>query len=281
VTEAIVTIIRPKQGLLDFELRSVWRYRDLLLLFAMRDIKIRYKQTLLGPAWLILQPLAFTGVFTAMISGVIGLSTDNQPAPLFYLCALVVWSYFSQTVQSIALVFRNNWYLFSKIYFPRIIVPLATIISAGAGLGIQAALVLIFVLLYVGLGHSEIMTWHIFLFPFIGLHLAFFSLAIGIWIANSTAKYRDLANMTPFLIQLWLFLTPVIFPFSAIPEGYRTLVSILNPLAALVEMTRWCFLGVATVTWLDVIGSLVSTTLCLVTGLLLFRRIERNAVDTI
>src|SRR4051812_12474384 len=225
------TIIRPRRGWLDLDFSHLWSYRDLLLLFAMRDIKVRYKQTLLGPAWLILQPLALTAVFTTMISGVAGISTGNQPAPLFYLTGLIIWSYFSQIVYSASQVFTANEYLFSKIYFPRIIVPVSTLLSSGVGIFIQFVVVVVFLLGYGFIGKADGLTWRIALFPLVVAQLAAFSLAVGLMLASSAAKYRDMANMTPFLIQVWMFVTPIIYPFSSIPEEYRGLTSLLNPLA--------------------------------------------------
>ena len=238
------TIVGPRRGWFDLDIMHLWNYRDLLLLFAMRDIKVRYKQTLLGPAWLILQPLALTAVFTTMISGVAGISTGNQPAPLFYLTALIIWSYFSQIVQSTSQVFLANEHLFSKIYFPRIIVPVSALLSNGVAVLIQFMVVLVFLLAYGFAGKIDGLTWRIALFPLVALQLAAVSLAIGLVLASSTAKYRDIANMTPFLIQVWMFVTPIIYPFSSIPERYRTLTSLVNPLAVVVEQSRWCFLGV-------------------------------------
>src|SRR5258708_34846534 len=142
------TVIGPRRGWLDLDLGQVWDYRDLLLLFALRDIRVRYKQTLLGPAWLVIQPLTLTAVFTTMISGVAGISTGNQPAPLFYLTALIIWSYFSQIVYSTSQVFIANEHLFSKIYFPRIIVPVSALLSSGVTLVIQFMVVVVFLLVY-------------------------------------------------------------------------------------------------------------------------------------
>jgi homopolymeric O-antigen transport system permease protein len=276
-----VTIIRSHKGLLDFDYCLLWRYRDLLSLFAKRDIKVRYRQTVLGPAWVIIKPLVLTGVLTTVISGFAGLSTDNQPAPLFYLTALVVWSFFSESVQKGGTVFLENSYLFSKIYFPRLIVVLATIISTGIGFVIQIVFVTAMIGAYAFFSDFVGLSWRILLFPLVVLELVAFSLAVAIWIANSTTKYRDLVAMIPFIIQLSLFVTPVIFPFSAIPEGYRLLASLFNPLAVIVDMTRWCFLGVSTVTSLDILASLLTTAVCLITGLLVFLRVERTAVDTV
>jgi lipopolysaccharide transport system permease protein len=275
------TIVGPRRGWFDLDIRHLWDYRDLLLLFAMRDIKVRYKQTLLGPAWLILQPLALTAVFTIMISGVAGISTGNQPAPLFYLTALVIWSYFSQIVYSTSQVFMANEHLFSKIYFPRIIVPVSALLSSGVALLIQFMVVLAFLLAYGFAGKIDGLTWRIALFPLVVAQLAAFSLAVGLVLASSTAKYRDMANMTPFLLQVWLFVTPIIYPFSSIPEKYRTLISLANPLAVVVEESRWCFLGVSSADTDQIMASVLSTVLILSVGVSVYQRVERTVMDTI
>jgi lipopolysaccharide transport system permease protein len=275
------TIIGPQRGWLDLDLGRLWGYRDLLLLFAMRDIKVRYKQTLLGPAWLIIQPLALTTVFTTMISGVAGISTGNQPPPLFYLTALIIWSYFSQTIYSTSQVFVANEHLFSKIYFPRIIVPLSALMSNAVGLLIQLAVVLIFLVGYALTGKIDGLSWRIVLFPIVVSLLAAYSLAIGLGLGASAAKYRDMAHITPFLVQVWMFITPIIYPFSSIPEKYQTLVSLINPLAVAVEASRWCFLGRSSVGAEQIIASIASTVLILVGSVIVYQRVERTAMDTI
>lgn len=276
-----ITIIRRRRGWFDVDLRRAWEHRDLLLLFALRDIKVRYKQTLLGPTWLILQPLALTAVFTTMISGVAGVSTGNQPAPLFYLTGLIIWSYFSQVVYSASQVFMANEYLFSKIYFPRIIVPVSTLLSSGIGLLIQIVVAVVLLLAYGFAGKVDGITWRLAVLPLVAAQLAAFSLAIGLLLASSTAKYRDMANVTPFLIQVWMFVTPIIYPFSSIPEEYRALTGLINPLAVVVEESRWCFLGVSSLNAGQVTASLMSTAVGLVVSFVIYQRVEATVMDTI
>jgi lipopolysaccharide transport system permease protein len=275
------TIIGPRRGWLDLDLGQLWDYRDLLLLFALRDIKVRYKQTLLGPAWLVIQPLALTAVFTTMISGVAGISTGNQPAPLFYLTALIIWSYFSQIVSSTSQVFLANEHLFSKVYFPRIIVPLSALLSNAVALLIQFIVVLIFLLAYEFIGKIDGLSWRIVLFPIVVSQLAAYSLAIGLGLGASAAKYRDMAHMTPFVIQVWMFITPIIYPFSSIPEKYQTLTSLINPLAVVVEESRWCFLGVSSIGANEIMASIISTVVILAGSVIIYQRIERTVMDTI
>jgi homopolymeric O-antigen transport system permease protein len=281
MTELPTMIITSKRGWLELGLSRLWRYRDLLFIFAARDIKVRYKQTLLGPAWLVLQPLALTAVLTAVISGAAGISTAGQPAPIFYLTALVPWSYFSTVVYGVNQVFLANDQLFSKVYFPRIIVPVSSLLSNGVGLLIQLAVALIFLLWYQFTGKVDGLSWRLLLFPLVVVQVAAFSLAVGLCLAVSTAKYRDLAHMTPLLIQIWMFVTPIIFPFSAIPERYRLLSALLNPLSVIVEEGRWCFFGESVLSATTIVVSVATTTAILFVGMIVFQRVERTAMDTI
>jgi len=275
-----LTIISPRRGWFDLDLWRLWQYRDLLLIFAMRDIKVRYKQTLLGPAWLVLQPLALMVVLTG-VGRVAGISTDGYPAPLFYLAALVLWSYFAHIVLTTSQVFIVNSHLFSKIYFPRIIVPISSLLSNGVALLIQLALAVAFLVWYQSTGKVDGPSWQIALFPLVVLQLAAYAFAVGLCLGASTAKYRDLSQMTPFLIQVWMFVTPIIFPYSAIPEAYRTLTGLLNPLAVIVEQGRWCFFGDSSLDAAAVLASMATTTVLLMAGVLVFQRVERTAMDTI
>jgi lipopolysaccharide transport system permease protein len=275
------TIIGPRRGWFDLHLGQLWNYRDLLLLFALRDIKVRYTQTLLGPAWLIIQPLTLTAVFTTIVSGVARVSTGNQPAPLFYLTGLIVWAYFSQIVNSTSQVFIANEYLFSKIYFPRIIVPLSALLSNSIGLLIQLLVLLILLLAYGFSGKIDGLSWRVVVFPVVFLQFATFSLAVGLGLGASTAKYRDLTHAMPFLIQVWMFITPIIYPFSSVPEEYRTLISFINPLAVAVEESRWCFLGVSSIGIDQIVASVAATLLILGGSVMVFQRVERTVMDTI
>jgi lipopolysaccharide transport system permease protein len=276
-----ITHIRPRGGWLELGLGGIWRYRDLLLIFAMRDIKVRYKQTLLGPAWMVLQPLALTAALTAAISGFAGLPTDGRPAPAFYLAALVLWSYFSQVVQATSQIFIVNGDLFSKVYFPRLIAPVATLLSSAVALAIQLAVAFGFLVWYQLAGGLEGLSWRLLALPLVTLHLAVYSLGVGLCLAASTAKYRDLAHMTPFLIQLWMFVTPVIYSYSAIPERWRVLAGLLNPLAVIVDAGRWCFFGDFAAGGAALAASVGATVATLLAGIVVFQRVERVAMDTI
>lgn len=276
-----LTVITKTRGLFRIDLAELWRYRDLLAVFVNRDIKVRYRQTILGPAWLLIQPLAMTGILTAMFSGVVGLSTDGQPAPLFYLSTIVLWGYFSQVVTLISGVFLANEYLFSKIYFPRLIKPIGDAVSNAVGLGIQLVFVAIVMGIYFVRGEFTGLGWATLLAPLVILQLALFSLGVGLWIASSTARYRDLSNATPFILQAWFFLTPIVYPFSTVPEAYRPLIAILNPLAVICDLWRLSLLGVSSVSPVEVLLSMGSTLVILFGGVAVYQRAARGVADTL
>jgi lipopolysaccharide transport system permease protein len=216
-----------------------------------------------------------------IFSGFMELSTDGQPAGLFYLAGLLGWGYFAQAVTSISLTFSENAYLFSKIYFPRFVIPLAAIISSLAAVVLQL-LVIVAILVWMTMqGTIGAPTWRLTLLPLaIGL-VGLLALGVGVWIANTTAKYHDLTVATPFLLQLWMYATPVIYPLSAVPQPYRDIYAILNPMAPAVEAVRWCLLGVSVVTFGQVLIAILLGVLILVTGTVVFHRVERSVTDTV
>lgn len=279
--EPRTTVIRPSNGWFDIDLMAIWRHRDLMLIFARRDIAVKYRQTILGPIWLLVQPLALTFALTTVISGFAGVSTDAKPAPIFYLTSLLFWSYFSTVVQSTAGTFHNNREIFAKVYFPRLTVPLSALGSALVASLFQLVLALAFLLYYRRVGAIDGPTWRLLLLPLAFLQLSIFALGVGLWIAIGTAKYRDLSYATPLILQLWMFVTPIIYPFSAIPEQYRTLAALLNPLSTIVELGRWCFLGTFSANPTSVAVSVVVSLALCVSGVVLFYRVERRAMDTI
>jgi lipopolysaccharide transport system permease protein len=279
--ESRITIIHPRRSWWRIDLGILWRYRDLLHLLVRRAITVKYKQTILGPLWFLLQPLAMSGVFVIVFNGFMGLSTDGQPAGLFYLAGLLGWGYFAQTVTSISLTFSENAYLFSKIYFPRFVIPLAAMVSNLAAVLLQLLVILAILFWMTAQGVIAAPTWRLALLPLaIGL-VALLALGVGVWIANTTAKYHDLTVATPFLLQLWMYATPVIYPLSAVPQTYRDIYAMLNPMVPAVEAVRWCLLGVSTVTFGQVLISVLLGITILGAGTVLFHRIERNVTDTV
>jgi lipopolysaccharide transport system permease protein len=281
MSDTVISVIRPRTDWFRIDLNVLWRYRDLLWSFVLRDVKVRYRQTILGPLWLVIQPLTMTGILTAVVHGVAGLKTNSQEPILFYFSAIILWQYFAQAVQAISQVFIVNEYLFNKVYFPRIVVPASIVLANSIGLAIQ--LVPFFgvmaALTIFGKFHPSLT--QIWMMPVALAELMAVSLGIGLIIASSTAKYRDLANATPFLLQAGLFLTPVLYPLSAFPESVRLTLAIFNPLSTICETWRSGAMGGGGVTVTQFAVSLFSTIVVLFAGTVLFQRAERTAADTI
>jgi lipopolysaccharide transport system permease protein len=277
------TVIRPTPGLFNLNLADVWRYRDLLLLLIHRDFVAKYKQTVLGPAWFILQPLLMTVVFSAIFSRVAKLPTDGLPPFLFYLAGLLGWSYFAQTFQATGNTLINNAGLFGKVYFPRLVVPLSAAVSNLLTFGLQLA-TLICVWFYFKLftdassrfGFSSAIAW----LPLLVLQLVALSLGAGLWLSALTVKYRDFNLLIPFMVQVWMYATPVIYPFSQVPARWQW-VAVLNPMTMPTEAIKLMFLGQGVVTPTFVAVSVGMTLVLLTSGLLVFNKIEKTFVDMV
>jgi lipopolysaccharide transport system permease protein len=273
-------IIKPKTGWLDIQISELWRYRDLIAMFVRRDFVTFYKQTILGPLWFIIQPLATTVIFTIIFGKVAKISTDSLPPFLFYMAGNVVWGYFSATLTATSNTFSTNAAIFGKVYFPRLTVPIATIIFNFLQFGIQLVFFIAFYLYFFWQGAPITPTGWVLLLPLLLLQMALLSLGLGIIISSLTTKYKDLRLAMSFLVQLWMYATPVVYPLSQVPDwlrGYYT----LNPMVALVEMFRLAFFGTSAVRMEDVVVSWGMTLLCLFCGVVLFSRIEKTFMDTV
>ena len=276
-------VIKPSRGWLHLNLRDLWGYRDLLFLLVHRDFVAKYKQTVLGPAWFILQPLLTTVVFTVIFGKVARIPTDGLPPVLFYLGGLLGWSYFAQTFQSASGTLVANADLFGKVYFPRLVVPLSAVISNLLAFALQLATFLCFwtyFKFFSAAGESFGFSGAIIVFPLVVLQIAALSLGVGLWLSALTAKYRDFIYLSGFIIQLWVYATPVIYPLSQIPEGWRW-VAVLNPMTMPVETIKYMLLGRGIVVPFYVALSLAVTVVLLLSGVLVFNKIEKTFVDTI
>jgi lipopolysaccharide transport system permease protein len=274
--------LRPNTGWMQLDLKEIWSYRDLLFLLVWRDFVAKYKQTVLGPLWFIVQPLMMSVVFTVIFGNVAKLSTDGLPKMLFYLCGQLGWTYFAQNFNSNSATLVNNAGLFSKVYFPRLVVPLSSLISNLFTFCIQAATFLAFFAYYKYFLHTEglRMDWRAVFLPLLVLQSAALSLGLGLLMSALTAKYRDLVHLSPLLIQLWMYATPVIIPLSEFPEKWRWVVA-LNPMTSIVESFRLMLLGAGTVEPLYLGLSVIFTLVVLVIGVLLFGKVEKTFVDTV
>jgi lipopolysaccharide transport system permease protein len=279
---APTTIIAPTSGWRFANWRELYAYRDLLRLFVWRDFATRYKQTILGPLWHIFQPLLTTLIFTIIFSHVAQLSTDGLPATLFYLCGLLAWNYFSQTFNATSTTLVANANLFGKVYFPRLIAPLSSVISGLISLAIQFVLFIAVYVLYC-LTHTHVDAaprWQLVFLPLVLLQLAALSLGVGLWLAALTAKFRDFAVLAGFIVQLWMYVTPVIYPLTKVPAQWR-LIAALNPVSIPVETFRYVLLGRGAVSLHLYLASIGVTLVALITGILVFQRVEKNFVDVI
>ncbi len=276
-------ILRPNQSWLQVDWRGIIQYSDLLWELVMRDFTAKYKQTLLGPLWSIINPLLTTMVFTLLFGRVMKVSTSGIPPLLFYLCSLLGWTYFANVLGATGTSLTGNARIFSKVYFPRLVPPLAVTISNLVGFVIQFlffCIAYVYFKFFTDTGAQLTMGPWVFLFPVLIVHMAILGLGVGLVISALTAKYRDLNHLTVLLVQLWMYATPVIYPLSKIPERWRW-ISQLNPMTAVVEALRQAFLNSSEVTPASYAGSLLMSIAILFTGILFYQRMARTFVDTV
>jgi len=272
--------IEPQSSLFDLNLKDVWRYRDLLWMFVKRDFVSFYKQTILGPLWFFIQPLFTTIIYTFIFGGLANLSTDGLPQPLFYMAGITAWNYFSDCITKTSTVFKDNANIFVKVYFPRLIMPLSIVASNLVRFAVQMILMIIMMGYYSWKGANFHMTWAISLFPLLVLLMALLGLGLGLIITALTTKYRDLAFLVTFGIQLLMYTTTVIYPLSSAPAKYKTMIS-LNPMTGIIECFRFAFLGQGQLTWGTIGYSTVFTLVALLLGILIFNKTEKTFVDTV
>ena len=278
--EGWTSVITPHRGWLDWRLRQLWRYRDLITLFVWRDFVSVYKQTILGPLWHIIQPLLTTITFTIMFGRIAKLSTEGVPAFLFYLSGNVMWSYFANNINKTSITFVGNAALLGKVYFHRLVIPISIALSNLISFAIQLGIFLVFFAIYYFHGANVHFTAWVLCVPLFLLMLAGYGLGGGIIVSALTTRYRDLANLVAFGVQLLMFATPVIFPVSAIPEKYRWVLQ-YNPLTPVIEGFRLGFLGAGHVTLMQLGISFGVMLVVLSIGLMLFTHVEKTFMDTV
>ncbi len=273
-------IIEPQSSLLDLNLKDVWRYRDLLWLLVKRDFVSFYKQTILGPLWFFIQPLFTTIIFTFIFGNLAGLSTDGLPQPLFYMAGITAWNYFADCLTKTSTVFRDNANIFGKVYFPRLIMPLSIVVSNLVRFGVQMLLFFMMLGYYAFTGAAFAPNAYILLFPILVLQMALLGLGLGLVITALTTKYRDLAFLITFGVQLMMYATTVIYPLSAAPAKYKWLIE-LNPMTGIIEAFRFGFLGQGELTLSSFGYSVAFTLVALVLGVIIFNKTEKTFVDTV
>ena len=272
--------IEPQSSLFKLNLKDVWRYRDLLWLFVKRDFVSFYKQTILGPLWFFIQPLFTTIIFTFIFGNLAGISTDGLPQPLFYMAGITAWNYFADCLTKTSTVFKDNANIFGKVYFPRLIMPLSIVASNLVRFIVQMILFVIMIAYYALQGANFHFTWAVALFPYLVLLMALLGLGLGLIITALTTKYRDLAFLITFGVQLMMYATTVIYPLSAAPEKYKNLIA-LNPMTGIIEAFRHGFLGQGELTFQSLGYSTLVTLISLVIGVVIFNKTEKTFVDTI
>ncbi len=285
--ENFETVIKPKNKLFELNLREIWQYRDLLVLFVKRNVIAQYKQTILGPLWFVIQPALTVVMYMVVFGGIAGIPTDGVPQPLFYLAGISIWQYFSDCLTKTSNTFVNNAGMFGKVYFPRLIMPLADVTSNLVRFAIQFMLFVTVYIVYVVQGIPIAPNLYILLLPVLILMIIGLSLGFGTIISSMTTKYRDLQVLFAFIVQLWMYATPVVYPLSQVKgvevagmELYT--LSCLNPVTAIIETFKYGALGAGEfIGWGWLAYSMGCIILLLVLGIVLFNRVQRSFMDTV
>lgn len=273
-------ILTPRNGWFDLHLGELWRYRDLIMLFVRRDFVAIYKQTILGPFWFLLQPLISTLVFTVIFGQIAKIPTDGIPQSLFYMSGLVAWNYFSACLNNTSNTFIANAGIFGKVYFPRLAVPVSVVIINLLTFVIQFVLLLAFIVYFKMKGAPIHMTWHLVLVPLLIMQMAALGLGLGILVSALTTRYRDLAFVMTFGVQLWMYATPIVYPLSQVPSHLLPFVA-ANPMTAIIETFRYAFLGAGTLSAQALMISMAETIGILALGIIVFSRVEKSFMDTV
>lgn len=275
-----ITYITAKKKLFNINFRELWNYRDLVLLFVKRDLVNSYKQTVLGPIWILINPLLSTTVFTVIFGVIAQISTDGMPQFLFYMSGNILWGFFSSCLNRGSGTFLGNARIFGKVYFPRLIMPIAGMVYNFINFALQTTLYIVLVIVYTLIGTNVHPNAVIAFVPLLILQTALLGTGIGLIVSSITTKYRDLNILVSFGLSLLMYITPVVYPVSKVPDTFRWLM-LLNPVAPIVETYRYAFLGCGDFHWVYWIASLVFTALVLLFGLSVFGRVERNFIDTV
>ena len=274
------TVIKPKNKLFEVDFKEIWQYRDLFSMFVKRDIITQYKQTILGPAWFFIQPIITTVMYSIVFAGIAGISTDGLPQFMFYLAGIVCWQYFADCLNKTSSTFTANQGIFGKVYFPRMIVPLSTVASGLVRMGIQFLLFIAVYVYYLFMGVHISPNIYILLLPLIIIMLAGLSLGFGIIISSMTTKYRDLTIFFSFIVQLWMYATPIIYPLSSMSPKRQWIMG-LNPVTSLVETFKYGTMGVGTFSWMMLGYSFIFMLVLLGIGIIVFNKVQRSFMDTV
>lgn len=278
--EKWTTVLKPKHKLMDLNLKELLAYKDLIFLFVKRNFVTKYKQTILGPLWLIISPILTTLMFVVVFGNIAGLSTDGSPQMAFYMAGNIVWAYFSLCVTQTSNTFVANAAVFGKVYFPRLVAPVSTVITGFVDFMIQFALFAVILAVYIFTGSPvKVNAWALTT-PLLVLQLALLGMGVGIIVSSLTTKYRDLTILVTFGVQLWMYASPIVYSLTQIPEKYRFLY-LLNPVSPIVTIFRYGFLGSGYVPLASWGISWITTLVVVFIGVIMFTRIEKTFMDTV
>ena len=270
-----VVTLKPAKGWLGIDLKELWHYRELIYFLTWRDIKVRYKQAVLGIAWSVLQPVLTTAIMTVVFGVLLKVESDGLPYPVFALSALLPWHLFQLSLQKSSISLVGNANLLTKVYFPRVIIPFSSVLAALVDFAISLALLFITMAIY-----RLPLTWNVLWVIPLTLLTVLAALAVGLWLSALNVQYRDVQQMVPFLIQIWMYATPIVYPITTIPEGTFRYIYSLNPMVGVVQGFRWAFFGGSPPDMTLLISSL-AVLILLVTGLFFFRRMEKTFADVV
>jgi lipopolysaccharide transport system permease protein len=273
--EVPVTVIRPSKGWISLSLRDLWEYRELLYFLTWRDVKVRYKQTVLGAAWAIIQPVFTMVVFSLFFGKLARMPSDDIPYPIFSYAALVPWTFFANGLSQSSSSLVGSANLIKKVYFPRLVVPISAVISGGVDFAL-AFVVLLGMMLFYGIVPTAAVVW----LPILLLLALVTALGVGLWLTAMNVQFRDVRYTVPFLIQAWMFATPIAYPSSLLDEPWRTLYGI-NPMAGVIEGFRWALLGTDTAPGPIILVSALVAAGLLISGAFYFRRMEKTFADVV
>lgn len=275
-----ITVIGSKRRLFGINLKELWRYRDLVMLFVKRDLKNFYKQTVLGPLWIIIKPFLSTFVFTIIFGIIANISTEGVPQFLFFMSGNIVWGLFSNCLSQSSSTFIGNARLFGKVYFPRLVMPISGIVYNFVNFLLQFAAFFILTIIYVIIGKNVQLNIAALLTPLLILQISLLGTGFGLLISSVTAKYRDLNILVSFGLSLWMYLTPVVYPSSQVPQSLRP-IFLLNPVAPIIETFRFSFLGCGTFEWFYLLISVAVTAIVVFFGIIVFNQVEKDFIDTV
>ncbi len=281
------TVIKPRNKLFEVNLKEIWDYRDLMTLFVKRTITVQYKQTILGPLWWIIQPAMTVFMYMVVFGGIAGIPTDGIPQPLFYLGGVAMWQYFSDCLTKTSNTFVANASIFGKVYFPRLIMPLSGVISNLVRFGIQLGLFVLVYVCYIFAGQAPTPNWYLLLFPLLVVMMAGLALGFGIIISSLTTKYRDLQILFSFLVSLWMYATPIVYPLSQVAGKEKYGLDIanimcLNPVTPVIETFKHGALGAGEfIGWGWLAYSFVFMLVVLSVGILIFNKVQKSFMDTV